>query len=546
MKRFKLLLLGFLLSSYLPAQITFSAKQPENKKDWEYMKEIILLPYDSSRLFIETYPIIEAYQKYIGQQVFFMKGSDESEDVTHKYFEIIDVISYKGFLEDKFQKEESEWRDKEKSLKMKLDQINDVEKELQSDYALKESIFLIDRELYQIEKTRSGKVNKKVKNELDSKELKLREEKAILQQKYKRKDEIGGDFFDDEYIASVGNISNGIRENEELRRKRTYHRLVEIESENIRKELRKIEEYFEPQATFYRELNIENLQGYNGSRLYFFPCDDKPHQNCRYVIEDEDLPCFVLRDIQSMDTIYRTIPTVDYSSRESKSDYRAKDEDHGVVLVGGFVKLQSNAIDQNYIFWSHSMALEPEVRSVWKCIDVSITAEDDYMSYHNDNGRSSYSRNSNRNNDDIITLTLQNNKNPDLVDFIKYSTITNNVGIDFIYGSMDGPVTNESKFKEYEFAWKQQKLDRRKLTIQENNKRKQHLTDKFGKINAEKIIAGKFEIGMSKAVCKEIAIHVTITDKTATSEIWNVSNILWGNFTYLFFEGDKLVRIVNY
>jgi len=78
------------------------------------------------------------------------------------------------------------------------------------------------------------------------------------------------------------------------------------------------------------------------------------------------------------------------------------------------------------------------------------------------------------------------------------------------------------------------------------SKRKQDLTNKYGAAMASKIIAGKYEIGMRKAVCKEIAGYTPpVLNKTGTSEIWKISNIFFDNSTYLFFEDDKLVRIVN-
>lgn len=71
---------------------------------------------------------------------------------------------------------------------------------------------------------------------------------------------------------------------------------------------------------------------------------------------------------------------------------------------------------------------------------------------------------------------------------------------------------------------------------------KQQLTKKYGAATAKKIEAGKFEIGMSKALCRAIAYHVTIVGQTANTELWRVSTWEITN-AYLHFTGDKLVRI---
>ncbi|MGI6479938.1 MAG: WG repeat-containing protein [Salinivirgaceae bacterium] len=72
---------------------------------------------------------------------------------------------------------------------------------------------------------------------------------------------------------------------------------------------------------------------------------------------------------------------------------------------------------------------------------------------------------------------------------------------------------------------------------------KQQLTKKYGAATAKKIIAGKFEIGMSKALCRAIAYHVTIVGQTANTELWRVSTWKSTRDAYLHFTGDKLVRI---
>ncbi len=73
------------------------------------------------------------------------------------------------------------------------------------------------------------------------------------------------------------------------------------------------------------------------------------------------------------------------------------------------------------------------------------------------------------------------------------------------------------------------------------------LTENYGVATAKKIMAGRFEIGMSKIVCKEVA---TVTGKliktmnqTTNTELWKAYGIFGGTTVYLHFTGDKLVRI---
>jgi len=73
------------------------------------------------------------------------------------------------------------------------------------------------------------------------------------------------------------------------------------------------------------------------------------------------------------------------------------------------------------------------------------------------------------------------------------------------------------------------------------------LTENYGVATAKKIMAGRFEIGMSKIVCKEVA---TVTGKliktmnqTTNTELWKAYGFFGGTTVYLHFTGDKLVSI---
>jgi cyclophilin family peptidyl-prolyl cis-trans isomerase len=84
----------------------------------------------------------------------------------------------------------------------------------------------------------------------------------------------------------------------------------------------------------------------------------------------------------------------------------------------------------------------------------------------------------------------------------------------------------------------------------EEQEKRQKLTSKYGKTTADKIIAGKLEIGMTKAVCKELATNngylVSIVEQTANTEKWKFKHLIWDSGKYLYFNGDKLAKIVNY
>ena len=85
----------------------------------------------------------------------------------------------------------------------------------------------------------------------------------------------------------------------------------------------------------------------------------------------------------------------------------------------------------------------------------------------------------------------------------------------------------------------------KRILAQKKASYKRNLASKYSPAIAEKIIAGKYEIGMSKSVCKEIAGYATVIDKTENTEIWKIASF-FGNSTYLYFGNGELVRIVKY
>jgi hypothetical protein len=90
-KTIVMLATGVLLSSGAAAQITFAETPKEKPKDvWEGHlesdKQKILTPYDSTYIHIITtgvkygwrgssLPMLEAYQKYVGEQLFFPENT---------------------------------------------------------------------------------------------------------------------------------------------------------------------------------------------------------------------------------------------------------------------------------------------------------------------------------------------------------------------------------------------------------------------------------------------------------------------------------------
>jgi hypothetical protein len=396
---------------------------------WNYMIDIIMEPYDSTYLSIQYYPILEAYKKYIGQQVFYLDGSHFNEkhimyksnrdfqpkDMVHQYYEIVDIISFTSAIERKLR----EW-----------------EKDFQKDEPRIRS--------------QGYDVKSYFKNELERLEGIAR--------------------FDDRYV---------------------------------------------------REFNI--------TKQYVFPCEERPNHHCFYSIQKEDIPCFVLKNIQSMDTIHCYISPTAWSS------------DRGLILVGGFLKLKRK-IGENIIAFKDTY-FGLDVLTSWKIIDVSI-AKGNYIK----NERPSSDLIENREtfvnlkySEEIerVSFVLQNNDNPNIKKNLPVSEISAQIITD--NNRRNWFMVFEKDYKYYKLAKNKEKQQ----SAQEDAKRKQQLTAKYGAANAEKILAGKFEIGMSKNVCREIASNLlsSVVAKTETTETWKVDYFF--GVMYLYFTGDKLTKIVN-
>ena len=391
---FLLLILLFPIS--LSAQITIieEAKKEEKKPGWYYLKDVILAPYDSSDVFMQVYPLWEAYKKYIGQRLFFISYySSDQKIMVKKEGEIVDL---------------------------------------------------------------TGRID--------------------LAHKY----------FDILDVMCAGDKN----------------------------------------SPFYYS---------HYDKLYYYYLPENKKDEVRDGITKENLPYFILKDIQSNDTLYC---------------YLVQKGNHNsftcMILVSGYEKRKKLMIGQNIVRYDGYF----RKKSTWQCIDISIATsrssifstmdeEDDYIRQEK------------------LVYVLQNKDD---------ATLTGKLPVEYLKGGRSG-WTDEESFQIYDDNRKQrlaqqeeqkrqeeqkkerERQERQKESAQEKAKRKQELTTKYGATTANKIIAGNFEIGMSKAVCREVckenASMASTIEKTANAETWEVKNLIWDTTTYLYFTGDKLVRIVR-
>jgi hypothetical protein len=249
-------------------------------------------------------------------------------------------------------------------------------------------------------------------------------------------------------------------------------------------------------------------------------------------VKSDNQPCFILQDVESADTLYLYMKGLELSPFPPYKAYQK------IILLGGFLKLKESMIGQNFVYYwdrynSKFGGIESQLKSVWTCTDISITTNDYFTTYNDEIDKGSSNRES-------LAFILRNNKDTTIIGNLQTERLIPALYISD-YPNSSGWATEKS-FHVYE---KKLNKIKQQLTKQEEQKRQQ-LIAKYGAATAEKIIAGKFEIGMGKAVCKEIAGYVNVIDKTTTTETWKISNIWTGGATYLYFSGDKLARIVNY
>lgn len=256
-------------------------------------------------------------------------------------------------------------------------------------------------------------------------------------------------------------------------------------------------------------------------------------------LDSDNKPYFVLQETESRDTIY--------------SPFSAH-----FILVGSFVKAQE-LIGKTICYLGDPVRINivrerNALREKWICIDVILNKV--LRDYSMDTKDWSYKP----------TLVLQNfeeTKEKEIA-FEKFTTdittdehwftLLSSFGrfaytTEAIYNKEMGKIlpilAAEKKAKEEEDLKRAERDAKFKQEYEQRAaKRKQELTTKHGATIAENILAGKYEIGMSKAACKEIAIIATVVEKTATRETWEVDDFFGKKILY--FEGDKLARIVYF
>jgi|GEM_PF-4065715 len=225
----------------------------------------------------------------------------------------------------------------------------------------------------------------------------------------------------------------------------------------------------------------------------------------KYGVARKDFPVFVLRETETGDTLYSTCfrHTAGYDKLLSSP----------LILVGGFMKIKEEFVGQTIVKMNSDSYSNIKK---WTCVDVSIA-------------------------DGNIALVLQS-ENDSKKEYLAYTKFLNP-------GYGNKYITGEQYLK-MEQAWqKKQREEEQKFAEAgkkheaEINKRRKELTAKYGAKTAENILLNNYAMGMSKAACREIGRHYSVIDKTTTTETWVISNIFGGESTYLYFSGDKLVRI---
>ena len=227
-------------------------------------------------------------------------------------------------------------------------------------------------------------------------------------------------------------------------------------------------------------------------------------------------PYFVLRETVSGDTVFTGFP-------------------RNFILVGGFVRMQQEYIGEN-IFQIRQAPTnrninENLVAERWECIDVVV-------------------------HDGRVRLLLQSLDNPSRKIDISRAQLNDRLWtterafietLDTILAEM---AVEEQANRERQLQRERENAALRQQREQERAQaeaaRRRDLTARFGAATANQIIAGNLEVGMNRAVVREIVGTAAVVDRTETRETRRVHNIFFGGGTLLFFERDRLTRIVNY
>jgi DNA-binding transcriptional regulator GbsR (MarR family) len=543
------LCLLMLLPASLSAQIkTGAQREAETLKPFEAkwendpkIKEIIYAPYDSSYFHIRRYPALNAYKKYIGQKLYFTRDAFRSPVFYADKVELDTTNAYYG---------ESRYRG-EKYIDKSMYCYTDF---VYQKYA--------NAEIY-ISKA-SYSYNDKP-DKLKGRYYTIIDILSVNSEKYRQHHRVTG----------IHNYSEVWEERISGTDARGNHQTrIEKKEQQFGEEVTVIlnddydTKYYCPVIHIVGKSEYEygyKLDGYDKEEYLIDLYDQKTYKTdtAHSKIKDH-IPYFVLREEESGDTVYTVI---------------SGDRTKYFLLVGSFVKIQQEFFEKrifelkNFPDYrtigetsSNGVSHDNIIEKVWKCVDVVLEEEKEG-----------------------VVLVLQNIKNQNEERKISYAKVIDYCGPRgfFVYnstyfsyadatgyfGSRRGFFVNESTFdrlmdnayadktkrdnayqeskaralqrekeekKEEEEKWQKIREKAEQEAKQQELKRKQELTAKYGATTAQKIIDIKLEIGMSKAVCKEMLSFHNVVDRTATTEIWKIHG------GYLYFEGDKLVRISNY
>ena len=279
---------------------------------------------------------------------------------------------------------------------------------------------------------------------------------------------------------------------------------------------------------------IDVIPECDGRDYYSYPCKDKPNELC-----SSNGFCritYKIKNIQTSEIFEWEVGWRDHLKIEkdwekpiSKPVY---DNRNKYILVGSFVKFKEAMVGKNMVYINEGPCgfREPyhkyNVKTVWKCTDVSIAANADNFIL---NDRCGYFKEAQ------VVFVLQDTKNPSIVKHAPIGVFLSTVAE---FENAEECCILEKTFQDYNNRNKQAEIQY-----------KQQLTTKYGAAAAEKILARKLEIGMSKAVCNEIVKGAyDITTQSATTEIWRIKKGLeswYGGCSMLHFTNGKLDSIIK-
>lgn len=273
-------------------------------------------------------------------------------------------------------------------------------------------------------------------------------------------------------------------------------------------------------------------------------------------------PVFVLRETETGVTLYSTCYGY---KKDERSDNKLSSP---LILVGGFMKLKEEFMGQTILkIYSepYSYSEPPKIKEKWTCVDVSIAdlnTRENSTRYKDGLGQQ-------------VTLVLQS-ENDSKKKYLAYNVNGSKDSFLKSYDHYTYYIIEKQYLKNKQEKEKEEQEKRReeeKKLAEERQKReekindnKKELTDKYGTATAANIMAGKFSVGMSKKACKETMQSLTnqvvslgipnaymsrVISSTATSEVWEtyLQGLFGGQsdgpFMHLYFNGDKLVKIIE-